>query len=175
MPLWDFKCPHGHRQEELFFAGEAVPDQMPCKCGSVADRVRAYRFRILGPVFEHLEQYEAALFTPAQRAQGARIRSTKDIERVERAQGIHREDETYYRVTKEELLHENWQIKSVQQAHGVEAALDFVDDLRVKEATGWDDKQLSVYKEYEHAANQLGPPPDAEFIAGGLTEPTGVG
>lgn len=175
MPLHEFRCTCGRRHEELFFQGEPIPDLMLCKCGQNAHRQRVYRFRVVGPVFEHLETYEKTLFTDRERAQGARIRSAKDIERVEREQGIHREDATFYRVAKQEMLHEDWQIKKVKREDGVEAALDFVDDMRTKEATGWDDKELSAYKEHVHAAEQQGPAPDAEIIASGLTDTGGLG
>lgn len=173
--MHDFLCECGRRTEELFFQGEEIPASLVCKCGKNAPRKRLYRFRIVGPVSEHLEVYEQALFTDRQRAAGARIRSAKDIERVEREQGIHREDATFYREARDEQRHEEWQIKKVQREDGVEAALDFVDDMRTKEATGWDQKELNVYKEHVHAAEQTGPRPDADIIANGLTEPTGLG
>lgn len=150
MPWMEYECNKGHRFDELFLGTETVPDVLACRCGALADRRTVYRFRVVGPVFEHLETYEKALFTDRERAQGKRIRSAKDIAAAEREQGIHREDATFYRVAREEMQHEDWQIKQAADGDS-EKALDFVEDMQMKEATGWDNKQLNEYKEAVNA------------------------
>lgn len=150
MPIFSYRCDCGYAFDELFWQHEVAPTDFACKCGGKAKRRHDYKFRVVGPVFEHLETYEKALFTDRERAQGKRIRSAKDIAMAEREQGIHREDATFYRVARDEMQHEDWQIKQAGDGDP-QKALDFVEDMNMKEATGWDNKQLNEYKEAVNA------------------------
>ncbi len=156
-----FRCAGGHQFDELFLGTETVPDVLACNCGKLAERRTVYRTSVVGPVFEHLERYESVLFTPSERAAGARIRSKKDLERVETEQGIYREEDSFYRVARQEQMHEAHQIQQAHAAGGREAALDFVEDMNVKEKTGWDDRQLNTWKEQVNAAEASVPEPTA--------------
>jgi hypothetical protein len=169
MPIFTFKCENGHSFDELFWQSEPAPDEMDCVrgCAAKAKRYHAYRFRIIGPVFEHVEKMEGVLFSDKQRREGARLRGAKDIARVEAEQGIHREDDTFYRVARDEMRHEEWQIKEVQREQGVEKALDYVDDMRIKEATGWDNKEVQSWKDQINDLEKSGyePPSLADVVA----------
>ena len=162
MPIFSYRCSSGHQYDELFLGSEKAPDQMDCACGSPSVRRTVYRTSIVGPVFEHLERYENVLFSPAERRAGARIRSKADLERVEREQGIYREDASFYRVARDEQMHEAHLIQKAGESGGREGALDYVDDMNIKEKTGWDDRQLNVWKEQVNA------------VEASATEPSGV-
>ena len=154
-----YRCSGGHQFDELFLGTETVPDVLACNCGKLADRRTVYRTNIVGPVFEHLEKYESVLFSPAERRAGARIRSKADLERVENEQGIYREDASFYRVARDEQMHEAHLIQKAGEAGGREGAMDFVDDMNIKEKTGWDDRQLNVWKEQVNAVEASAPEP----------------
>jgi hypothetical protein len=161
MPIMSFKCQAGHQFDELFLGTETVPDVLACNCGKLAERRTVYRTSVIGPVFEHLESYENILFTSAQRKEGARIKSYKDLNRVEAEQGIYREDDSFYRVARQEQMHEAHLIQKAHEAGGREGALDFVEDMHMKEKTGWNDQQLNTWKEQVNAVEASVPEPTA--------------
>ena len=164
MPIYSYACGR-HVFDELFLGTEVAPDAMSCKCGRMADRKTVYRTNIVGPVFEHLEKYESVLFSPAQRRDGARIRSKADLDRVEREQGIYREDESFYRVARDEQRHEAHLIQKAGESGGREGALDFVDGMNIKEKTGWNDQQYNTWKDQVDAVEASIPAPDTSSVA----------
>lgn len=176
MPQFSFVCPNGHSFDELFIRSDELPapPSLKCACGQLAIRKSTYSVAVVGPVFEHVEAYEKALLTDRQRARGERIRTKSDIDRIEREQGIHREDETFYHVAKEEMRHEAWQIENVKRTSGTEAAITYVEDLNLQERTGWTQQQVNEWKDNINAAERSGITPSAEVISNG-TESSAAG
>lgn len=146
MPLADYRCEAGHRFEELFLAGEDVPYVLKCACGAPSRKIMS-TFRVVGPVFEHLESYEQRLLSPKDRANGARLRGASDVQEAEKAMGVRPMSGSEASQAMEKLRDESHTIGRIAREGGKEAAMDYVDTREVVERTGCSEDTYRRIKE----------------------------
>ena len=156
MPIFDFTCSGcGMKFENLFLANDELVDSVPCTdCESEARRVKLARFRVVGPVFEHMEHYESALLSPADRRNGARFKSGKDIERWEQDRGLSRmpHGSSQYNQYVEKSLYDAHTMSSLKKTDGKAAVADWIEKTEVMDSTSLTDSQYTRYKELSDAA-----------------------
>ena len=161
MPIFDFRCSGcDFKFENLFLAGEDVVDSAPCpKCSANSDRVKIGRFRVVGPVFEHMEFYENALLSKSERRAGARFKSAKEITNWEEERGLSRlsHDTSQYNQYIEESLYEAHTMSSIKNTDGRSGVADWIEKTETLESTSLNNSQYSRYKELSDAVESNAP------------------
>jgi len=147
VPLHRYGCEHGHVVEELFLSSEEVPDAVVCPY----DQTKATRqigvVHVVGPVFEHLDDYNRALLTTAQREAGCEFTSGKEIRRYEEHLGLERSTPQQIKEYNERGMDETSTRRRIVSEDGIGAEAQWVADQEVKDDTGWDDGKLRAWKD----------------------------
>lgn len=139
MPIFDFVCDNGHREEALFMASDTVPDHATCECGAASHRSTVAAIRVLGPVWDKLSDLSVTY--------GREIKSQKDIDAWEKEHKLHRRSAYENKVAKEEEGHISAQITRVARDQGSEAAADKVKEINMCEALNWTPQQYTAFQE----------------------------
>lgn len=144
MPLYLFVCDarENHNGARARFEDIVALDTSArtCVCGATASRDRRpARFQPIGAIHSGMDRFESALLTNAQREEGVRFKSEKDIEKYERENGLVRQDPggSTWRHCMEQLADEAADIGEVRRKDGVDGAIQFVKDMEIMDVTDW--------------------------------------
>ena len=155
MPLYDYTCTDGHKFEELV-SGKNV-DVISCVvdgCTSIANRSTVYVVTTVGPVFDALEHYNAALLSPQQRAAGVELKTGSQIRAMEESLNLRPLDmrSTEAKVKLEDQMDDHQSIRNVALQDGKHAAADYIHKTEVQAKTGWGDVSYANWKRGHDAA-----------------------
>tara|TARA_R100000458_G_C8256547_1_gene232602 strand:+ start:561 stop:1085 length:525 start_codon:yes stop_codon:yes gene_type:complete len=157
MPIHRYQCGScSGVLEELFLGSEKILDELDCDCGGVAKRSQINRFRHVGPVFEDLEAYTGAFYSQKQQANGARVRSYKDVKRFENENNLARisPDSQAWKHQVENAKQEEYEMSCVKQESGRAGVADYIYKKEMQDVTGWSDMKYSRWKTTHDAAQK---------------------
>lgn len=156
MPIHRYKCEScSGILEELFLGSEPILEKLDCDCGGVAERSQINRFRHVGPVFEDLEAYTGAFYSQKQQANGASIRSYKDVKRFENENNLARvnPDSQAWKHQAESAKQEEYEMACIKNKSGRSGVADYIYKKEMQDCTGWSDLKYSRWKT-NHDATQ---------------------
>lgn len=150
MPIFDYSCTDCNKTfEELFLSGTAPPDIVECHfCDEPAKKNGVQHFRHVGPVFEDLESYTNAFYSQKSQANGKQIRSYKDVQKFEQAQGLNRiTQESPANVQyRERVREEEHEMSEVKRTDGRVGVADYIYKKEMQDSTGWSDSKYDKWK-----------------------------
>ena len=166
MPLYRFRCECGWEDEELFRRSyddvdTDVPAALECpECQARAPRATVNRFSHEKLIFDGIGRYEEALLTPAERQNGVRFTSSKDIEAREAERGLVRcepgtqawKDAWDSQRDDSSAIRERVSTEHRAGGDGESAGCDYIAKTEIQNQTGWGDLKYSKWKEQSDAA-----------------------
>jgi putative FmdB family regulatory protein len=152
VPAYEYRCGVCCRRTEEFFPVAERQESVGCPyCGGEAKRILS-RFTISGPIHMGLDAINSQLLSTRDRRNGREIRTKSQMEARERELGVRRMTVSEYRETTEAETEDARAIRAAGREGGREAALDYIDKIEVKDATGWTDAQYVNWKARTDAA-----------------------
>ena len=157
MPIHRYKCEScGGILEELFLGSEPILEKLDCSCGGVADINQINRFRHVGPVFEDLDAYTGAFYSKRQQANGARVRSYKDVKRFENENNLARisPGSRSWKNQVESSKQESYEMARIKKESGRVGVADYIYKKEMQDTTGWSDLKYSRWKTIHDATQK---------------------
>ena len=149
-----FRCEQGHDTEDLFSIQEDVPLAVVCPvCSAKAER-RFEAPRPIGVSSTDLDDFNARLFSPAERARGAEIRTQSQLKAREEELGIRVMTSSEQRESLQWQDNDLREIGAAQRDGGLAGAEAHVDDTEIMDATGWGKSRLRKWQEATDAAER---------------------
>tara|TARA_Y100000034_G_C6800155_1_gene358905 strand:- start:24 stop:524 length:501 start_codon:yes stop_codon:yes gene_type:complete len=142
--------------EELFLGSETVLEKIDCPCGGVAEINQVNRFRHVGPVFEDLDAYTGAFYSTRQQANGARVRSYKDVRRFENENNLARisPGSQSWKDQVESSKQESYEMACIKKEDGRDGVADYIYKKEMQDVTGWSDLKYSRWKTIHDATQK---------------------
>ena len=157
MPIHRYKCAScSGILEELFLGSDQILDKLDCSCGGVAEKNQINRFRHVGPVFEDLDAYTGAFYSTRQQANGARIRSYKDVKRFENENNLARvtPESRSWKDQVESSKQEEHEMARIKKEAGRGGVADYIYKKEMQDVTGWSDLKYSRWKTIHDATQK---------------------